>query len=69
MKSYCEIQKINYLYFFDSYFDIPEGIPEDKYTEEEAHKFAIDMVQRYDSKEHINKIYRFIKAKLRLRYK
>ena len=69
MKSYCEIQKINYLYFFDSYFDIPEGIPEDKYTEGEANKFEIDMVQRYDSKEHINKIHRFIKAKLRLRYK
>jgi len=33
--------KDSYEYHFDKYFDIPEGIPDYKYTDKEAHKYAL----------------------------
>ena len=35
----------SYEYYFDIYFDIPEGIADDKYTDEEAHKYALKMIE------------------------
>ncbi len=37
-------KKGSYEYYFDIYFDIPEGIAHDKYTDEEAHKYALKMI-------------------------
>ena len=31
----------SYEYNFDKYFDIPEGIPNNKYTDKEAHQYAL----------------------------
>jgi len=36
----------SYEYYFDEYFDIPEGIADDKYTNEEAHKYATEMTEQ-----------------------
>tara|TARA_R110000803_G_scaffold41124_1_gene88573 strand:- start:1847 stop:2029 length:183 start_codon:yes stop_codon:yes gene_type:complete len=38
-------KKRSYEYYFDKYFDIPEGIPDDKYTELEADKYALKMIE------------------------
>jgi|TARA_R110001632_G_scaffold125120_1_gene238318 hypothetical protein len=40
-------KKNSYEYYFDCYFDIPEGIPQQLYTDEEANKYALDML-KYD---------------------
>tara|TARA_R110002124_G_scaffold1603_1_gene9598 strand:- start:855 stop:1022 length:168 start_codon:yes stop_codon:yes gene_type:complete len=38
-------KKGSYEYYFDIYFDIPEGIPDNKYTDLEADKYALKMIQ------------------------
>jgi len=38
-------EKGSYEYYFDKFFDIPEGIPEDMYTDLEADKFALKMIE------------------------
>lgn len=38
-------KKGSYEYYFDKYFDIPEGIPDNKYTDLEADKYALKMIQ------------------------
>jgi len=38
-------KKGSYEYYFDQYFDIPDGIAADKYTDEEAHKYGLKMIE------------------------
>ena len=38
-------KKGSYEYCFDQYFDIPDGIAADKYTDEEAHKYGLKMIE------------------------
>ena len=41
------LRKLSYVYWFDTYFDIPQGIPSEKFTDEEARKYAKRMVGKY----------------------
>ena len=40
-------KKGSYEYYFDQYFDIPEGIAADKYTDLEADKYAKECLDYY----------------------
>ena len=40
-------KKGSYEYYFDQYFDIPDGIAADKYTDLEADKYAKECLDYY----------------------